>query len=1204
MARGQTAGRYLVEEKLASGGMGVVYRVIDRNTREECALKRIHSDAAAKPHVVQAFQREYEVLACLKHPRIIRVFEYGVDEVGPYYTMEYLGEGDLRAASPLPYEKACLYLRDVATSLALLHARRLLHRDLSPTNVRLTNDGHCKLLDFGALAPFGYSQQVVGTPSLVPPEALNGSVLDQRADLYSLGALAYRMLTRTHAFRAKRIPDLFELWKQPPEPPSSRVPGIPAELDALVLSLLSMDPRARPTSAGEVIARLNVIAGLPPEGAEETAQLAQSFLASPRFTGRETELQRARELTEAAVRGSGAACAIESTAGMGRTRLLEEIGIAAQLSGALLLHVDAGAHSSRYGSVRALAFRLLDALPDDARASATRFEASLAVLGPEVAARISGPTSAGDETSPRSALRAGDRTNAVAGTVEAWFLDISRTKPLVIAVDNLEYADDASLGFFASLSKALDGHPVLLVTAERVTREPRVSIALDVLRNNSVRMQLAPFTPAEMHELVHFLFGDAPNADRFAEWLHGRSAGSPLHAIEISHQLIAKDFIRYTGGLWTLPDQRPSLELPAALGDALSLRVSSLSEGARALIEVLSLQRERPTLELCRLVSGAAERETLGILSELEQNGMLQPDGSDAYRFSSTALRDSVLASLDGARLEQTHRRLGEALVGLAGQRNPGLKLDAGLHLIEGGDEERGADLIASVTYDAVTIRTLIANLHHAGAALEAALKVYTRHRRSLYERLPLLASLAQCGYYEERIWGDRYGDEALDVLEDISGLRSARRLRRFFGRRLGLVFGMVLAFVRFVSRPRRVRNYSFAQALFHLFGAVTTLAGAASLSFDSDRAQRVAAVLEPFSFLPEKLTPVGIYQFNVGLAEIGRDNEAFAYETFDKLLGRFQNPRYYPTLPPDAREIYVAACHFARGCFAIFRADGRGALESADGLDRIGFRLYSMIASQLRFLYHMNRGEFEIAAVHRDQVELHAAQVGSIWQVETWEPGVLILVYSSVGDIVGSTRVAHRLELLSKTVPSLKRYARLGQSALELTRQEKRDLGRLAQEYEAAVPRSFIGWGATLGYLARDYNQRGLYAEAKRVCERTLAQLNEADREYVSHFLSLDLELAVADAGLGRNSEAMERLDGLIVRFEPSGHPLTLGLIHETRARIAWANGDVEEYERSVEQVNHWFAPLGAPALIAKIERIAELRVSKRRDLETAIPG
>jgi serine/threonine-protein kinase len=170
--------------------MGDVYRVLDRVAGEERALKRVRPEATKQRFFVEAFEREYRVLSTLDHPRIIRVFDYGVDELGPYYTMELLAGRDMRKASPMAYRDACAYLRDVATSLALLHARRLIHRDLSPGNVRLTEDGHCKLLDFGALASFGTSDVVAGTPPVVPPEAFGHAPLDHRADLYSVGALA------------------------------------------------------------------------------------------------------------------------------------------------------------------------------------------------------------------------------------------------------------------------------------------------------------------------------------------------------------------------------------------------------------------------------------------------------------------------------------------------------------------------------------------------------------------------------------------------------------------------------------------------------------------------------------------------------------------------------------------------------------------------------------------------------------------------------------------------------------------------------------------------------------------------------------------------------------------------------------------------------------------------------------------------------
>ncbi|MDB4986063.1 MAG: serine/threonine protein kinase [Myxococcaceae bacterium] len=221
-SRERIAHRYEVQEEIARGGMGVVYRVLDRSSGAERALKRMQLTTGSRAELyLRAFQREYRVLASLDHPRIIRVYEYGVDQEGPFYTMELVRGRDLKRGVPLPWRDVCLYMRDLATSLSLLHARRLLHGDLSPGNVKLADDGHCKLLDFGALSDFGRTSWLIGTPPMVSPEALRGDPLDQRADLYALGALAYWTLTGRNAFPARRLDDLPEFWETTLRAPSS-----------------------------------------------------------------------------------------------------------------------------------------------------------------------------------------------------------------------------------------------------------------------------------------------------------------------------------------------------------------------------------------------------------------------------------------------------------------------------------------------------------------------------------------------------------------------------------------------------------------------------------------------------------------------------------------------------------------------------------------------------------------------------------------------------------------------------------------------------------------------------------------------------------------------------------------------------------------------------------------------------------------------
>jgi hypothetical protein len=1101
--------------------------------------------------------------------------------------MELLSGRDMREAAPLPYRDACLLLRDLATSLALLHARRLIHRDLSPGNVRLTADGHCKLLDFGTLTAFGTADVVVGTPPGVPPEAFGHAPLDQRADLYSLGALAYWMLTGRHAYPARRLEDLPDRWGVAAPPPSAGAPEVPKELDALVQQLLSADPRARPASAAEVIARLTAIGELPAEGTTETRRLALSFLSNPRFIGRRGPLERVRVLTEAAVRGRGGCVWIEAIAGMGRSRLLEEIGVRAQLEGAAVVRVDAGMLRLMQGTAQALVLRMFDALPELARKHAPPFRTALARLGPDVRTLLG----------TRSPAAPADDGDGADRPLEQWVGEISRERPVVVLVDNVECADDPSLGLLAGMTKIAADRSLMVVVTVCSSRERSDAIGLATLREHGVVIDLAGLGAPEMLELGRSLFGNAPGVERFTEWLCRRTAGSPLHAIEISRQLLTRGVIGYSGGVWTLPDQVPDADLPAALGDALAIRLASVSDPARMLAECLSLQRDRPTLELCSLLATQAEGGgVLSLLDELAEREVLYLE-QDGYRFSSAALQDALLAGMDDARLEINHRRLGEAFAKLAGDDKLALRIEAGWHLIQGGDELRGADLIAGVVNDSVNPRELLANLHRIGRALEAALKVYGKYRKSLYERLPLLSSLAQAGYYEDRSWGERYGDEALYVAEELSGLGTARRLRRFCGRWIALVVGILSAWVRFRLMPSRERPYSFAQVLTHLFAAVTTLAAVSSLSFDAQRTERVADVLEPFSVLPKRLTPAGIYAFCRGMREIALENEAGAYEIFDTILGRFLDHRYYPTLPADARRFFVAGTHYVRGTLGIFRADGRGALESADALDRMGLKHYAMIASQLRCLYWTMRGEFAEAAFHRDRVELHAIHVGSVWQVETWEAAALLLVYPQIGDTVGSTRVAHRLERLSKTVPSMKRYASLARDGILLSRGEPSNrpaVARVIADYEANEPRSYIGWAGHAGYIARGYNASGDHAKAKAVCERALAHVTAADREYILHFLTLDLELAAADAALGRPNEALERLDALVDRYAGCDHRLGIGLLHEMRAQVAWRAGRTSEYARSLREVERCFLSSEEPCLVAKYKRLVELASEK----------
>jgi hypothetical protein len=325
--------RYVARSVLGQGGMGTVYRAYDVERHEEVALKRLllRADPEANRRRLLSFEREYHALSQLHHPAIIAAHDYGVDRLGAYYTMELLSGSSLHDRAhgerPVDWRMLCSWLRDVASALAMLQARRLVHRDVTPRNIHCLSDGSAKLLDFGALTSTDRVAAIVGTPPFLPPEAIAGRALDTRSDLFALGATAYWALTGRHAYPAKHIAELETLWRvAPPSLPRE----LPEALSELVLSLLSLDRAGRPSGPDEVMERLTAIAGLPPE---DTRSVGIAYLVRPAYVGRNAQLREARSRALQAMRGRGSVLFTTGAQGSGRTRYLEECALEAKLLG-------------------------------------------------------------------------------------------------------------------------------------------------------------------------------------------------------------------------------------------------------------------------------------------------------------------------------------------------------------------------------------------------------------------------------------------------------------------------------------------------------------------------------------------------------------------------------------------------------------------------------------------------------------------------------------------------------------------------------------------------------------------------------------------------------------------------------------------------------------------------------------------------------
>ena len=268
---GQTLGHYRILEKVAAGGMGVVYRARDEQLDRDVALKVLPSGTLSDETARRHFRKEALALAKLNHPNIETVYEFGTQDGTDFLVMEYVPGKTLadRLSAGALAEKEIIELGiQIASALQEAHERGIVHRDLKPANIAITAKGYSKILDFGLaklLRPveegttevFSDSQAAVGTLPYMSPEQLKGEPVDGRADIYTIGAVLYEMSTGRRAFREHLVSRLIDaILHQPVVTPRALNSRISVELETIILKCLDKDPNRRYQSAKELLVDL------------------------------------------------------------------------------------------------------------------------------------------------------------------------------------------------------------------------------------------------------------------------------------------------------------------------------------------------------------------------------------------------------------------------------------------------------------------------------------------------------------------------------------------------------------------------------------------------------------------------------------------------------------------------------------------------------------------------------------------------------------------------------------------------------------------------------------------------------------------------------------------------------------------------------------------------------------------------------------
>lgn len=642
--------RYRLHQKLGQGGIGAVYRAHDRLTGLDVALKQLHMNSLSLQAVRSATQtddpllaiaNEFQVMASLRHPHIVSVYDYGFDTRGqPYFTMTLLDDAVsiTDAANDLPFDAQIGLLVQVLQALAYIHRRGLLHRDLKPSNVLVKNN-HVYVVDFGLAQEHGTKPEyapVAGTIAYMAPELFHDAPASQSADLYALGIIAYEIFAGKHPFADQSITEMIMSIVQ--REIDLTPLAIPPQIKAVIARLLARDPSQRYSIAENALRDLTTAAGLPP--ALESIEIRESYLQAARFVGRKHELGLLQDALSATTTGKGSGWLIGGESGVGKSRLVNELRALALVKGALVLGGQAVSDGGlAYQVWREIARRLiLIGRLTDSQASA------LAQLVPDIESLIEKPVPPLDHADPEQAQR------ALYAAMESLLRQALTSQPVVLVLEDLQWAVD-SLAMLRELLPLIHELPLIIVGTYRDDESPNLPDKLP----DMTPIPLRRLTVREIEHLSASMLGEVGRIPVIVNLLQRETEGNVFFVVEVVRALAEEVGSLDEIGKATLPTHVMS----GGIKRIVQYRLNRVPDWALPWLDVAAVMGRRIDEAVMQT---AASSLNLELWLRVCADAAVLEVSENAYRFAHDKLREGVLAALEPERKVTVNRMVAEAI--------------------------------------------------------------------------------------------------------------------------------------------------------------------------------------------------------------------------------------------------------------------------------------------------------------------------------------------------------------------------------------------------------------------------------------------------------------------------------------------------------------------------------------------------------------
>jgi len=637
--------RYELLNQLGKGGMGAVYRAVDRLTGQTLALKRVSNldeqyHLPSNPGGVDlrvALAQEFQALAPLRHPNVIGVLDYGFDQNGyPYFTMELLESPQtiVQAGRNQPLLKQVNLLIQMLQALTYLHRHGILHRDLKPGNVLVTH-GQVKVLDFGLSANTGQVRSTGGTLAYMAPELLNDESATVSTDLYAVGIIAYEIFAGHYPFESETISGFIdEVLNQVPDVTSI---GLDPSLALILARLLGKTPEERYPNAEQVIAALCEATGqpLPPE----TQAIRESFLQTARFVGRDAEFDQLVDALHKAISGRGSVWLVGGESGVGKSRLLDELGIQALVQGVLVLRGQAVSEAANlYQIWRDPVRRLvLNTELDDTEA------AILKTLVPDIETLL-------ERTVPDAPHldSQGEQIRLVSliGT-----LFRRQETPVLVILEDLQWARDDSLHTLDVMTQIAADLPLLIVGSFRDDECPDLPRRLP----QACLLKLNRLTPEAITDLSVSMLGKAGHHPQVIDLLQRETEGNVFFLVEVVRALAEETGQLDRIGFKTLPPH----VYAGGMQQIVARRLSRVDPQARPLLELAAVAGRMLNLDV--LHTAEPDTDIDAWLTHLANAAVIDVQYG-RWRFAHDRLREAVLNDLSPEEVRALHYRVARAI--------------------------------------------------------------------------------------------------------------------------------------------------------------------------------------------------------------------------------------------------------------------------------------------------------------------------------------------------------------------------------------------------------------------------------------------------------------------------------------------------------------------------------------------------------------